>query len=165
MKALEKLLLASSWAALAVGPKDGTPAAVRSSTMPGKEQEGKRTDTQKCEGSKIRTANHFTLQNRPETLRSKEVTHLPPAVLQARPQPAQHYDPYRTEPRCCGYSPTPLGEERDTDTEHESSASTWIKSAFISTAAPLGSLVTLEGKSWGHHSRHVSSSGQDECCN
>lgn len=36
MKALEKLLLASSWAALAEGPKHGTPAAVRSSTIPGR---------------------------------------------------------------------------------------------------------------------------------
>lgn len=45
MKALEKLLLASSCAAFAEGPKHGTPAAVRSSTMP-------ETDTERWGGGK-----------------------------------------------------------------------------------------------------------------
>ena len=36
MKALEKLLLASSWAARAEGPKQATPSAVRASTTPGR---------------------------------------------------------------------------------------------------------------------------------
>lgn len=42
------------------------------------------------------------------TERAPMFSHLLPAAPQVPPQPAPRDDPYRTEPRWCGYSPTPL---------------------------------------------------------